>query len=457
MEVIKIKENSDIKRKFSELAPFLFLFFMMLFLHSLTKGLQNDDLWFNAILNDRTILEYWCWRYETWSSRLIVETILIYLSMSKYWIWCLLDSLMFVLLAYSISVLFIPKEKKVYENWIVISMILCYPFIQLSSAGWLATTLNYLWPLSLGMFAFIPLKKAFCHEKVSVISGVLSIICILYAGNTEQMGAILVCVYSIFCVCLLLKKELKLVVVINLVVSLLSILFVITCPGNEVRAMAEMHWFEGYENLGIISKLKYGFFSSTAHFIESSNLMFSLFSILLLVAVWVNYQDKIHRVIGALPLLLKSSILIGSRVLLAYHPEIGIYHPEQELSQITALSSSVSLFYIFINIVMIVLIIICLFFIFGKSKKAYLSILILAAGLVSRIIIGFSPTIFASGLRTFIYFYFALLIVNLLVVDNIFKKTTRSVQKIITYIFVYAGIFLSFACSVIEVIRLPIS
>ena len=185
--------------------------------------------------------------------------------------------------------------------------------------------------------------------------------------------------------------------------------------------------------------------------------MFSLFSILLLVAVWVNYQDKIHRVIGALPLLLKSSILIGSRVLLAYHPEIGIYHPEQELSQITALSSSVSLFYIFINIVMIVLIIICLFFIFGKSKKAYLIILILAAGLVSRIIIGFSPTIFASGLRTFIYFYFALLIVNLLVVDNIFKKTTRSVQKIITYIFVYAGIFLSFACSVIEVIRLPIS
>ena len=94
--------------------------------------------------------------------------------------------------------------------------------------------------------------------KRQVISGVLSIICILYAGNTEQMGAILVCVYIIFCVCLLLKRELKLVVVINLVVSLLSILFVITCPGNEVRAMAEMHWFEGYENLGIISKLKYG-------------------------------------------------------------------------------------------------------------------------------------------------------------------------------------------------------
>ncbi|MFR9058248.1 DUF6056 family protein [Eubacterium callanderi] len=444
------------KNRILEMAPFLFLFLAMLFLHSLTRGLQGDDLWFSNILNDQSIFEYWNWRYETWSSRLIIETVLIYLSMSKHWIWCLLDSLMFILLAYSISELFVSEDKKLYGNWIVVSLILCYPFVQLSSAGWLATTLNYLWPLSLGMFAFIPLKRTLCHEKVPASLGLLSIFAIFYAGNTEQMGAIIVCVYGIFFLYLLYIKEMKSVVVINLMVSLSGLLFVITCPGNKVRSVSEMHWFEGYENLGIMGKLKYGFLSSTVHFFENTNIMFFLFTVLLLVCIWMKYQDKMHRAIGALPLLLKTIILTGTKIMLAYFPDLGIYHSEQDLSQIVSFSGLVSFLYICVNAFMIVLIIVCIYFVFGKSKETGISLLILTAGLTSRVIMGFSPTVFASGLRTFIYLYFSLLIVILFLVENIFSNLNDSNCKVIICLFLYVGIIQFLGISMISVTRLPL-
>lgn len=444
------------KNRILEMAPFLFLFLAMLFLHSLTRGLQGDDLWFSNILNNQSIFKYWSWRYETWSSRLIIETVLIYLSMSEHWIWCLLDSLMFILLAYSISELFVSEDKKLYGNWIVVSLIFCYPFVQLSSAGWLATTLNYLWPLSLGMFAFIPLKRTLCHEKVSVSLELLSIFAIIYAGNTEQMGAIIVCVYGIFFFYLLYIKEMKSAVVINLMVSLAGLVFVITCPGNKVRSVSEMHWFEGYENLGIVGKLRYGFLSSTAYFFENPNIMFFLFMILLLICVWIKYKDKMHRAIGALPLLLEIIILTGTKIILAYFPNLGIYHPEQDLSQIVSFSGLVSFLYICVNAVMIVLIIVCIYFVFGKSKKTGISFLILAAGLTSRVIMGFSPTLFASGLRTFLYLYFSLLIMILLFVENIFNNLNNSNCKVITYVFIYIGIIQFLGTSMVSVISLPL-
>lgn len=54
-----------------------------------------------------------------------------------------------------------------------------------------------------------------------------------------------------------------------------------------------------------------------------------------------------------------------------------------------------------------------IYFIHGRSKETLLQFVILAAGFLSRIIMGFSPTIYASGDRTALFCSAAVLIVTL--------------------------------------------
>ena len=71
---------------------------------------------------------------------------------------------------------------------------------------------------------------------------------------------------------------------------------------------------------------------------------------------------------------------------------------------------------------------ICILIIF-KNLKNNIAIYIFLVGLASRLIIGFSPTIFASGVRTMIFFEFAMLIVGILIWQEFIKKTDKIDKK----------------------------
>lgn len=52
---------------------------------------------------------------------------------------------------------------------------------------------------------------------------------------------------------------------------------------------------------------------------------------------------------------------------------------------------------------------------------------IFISGILSKIILGFSPTVFVSGVRTSIYLYYAILIIILLIIqEDIFNKMSNS-------------------------------
>ena len=52
------------------------------------------------------------------------------------------------------------------KNKILLGLCICsYPFMHLGSAGWIATTTNYLWPFTAGLLAFYMLDKHFLTIK----------------------------------------------------------------------------------------------------------------------------------------------------------------------------------------------------------------------------------------------------------------------------------------------------
>lgn len=61
----------------SKYFPFIVLFFIMLLLHIFMKPDLVDDYHFKKALDNKTLLEWLNFRYNSWSSRLIIEALLL--------------------------------------------------------------------------------------------------------------------------------------------------------------------------------------------------------------------------------------------------------------------------------------------------------------------------------------------------------------------------------------------
>ena len=66
-----------------------------------------------------------------------------------------------------------------------------------------------------------------------------------------------------------------------------------------------------------------------------------------------------------------------------------------------------------------------------KNLKNNSAVLIFLIGLASRLIIGFSPTIWSSKERTMIFFEFAMIIISILIWQELFKKNDKTDKKVL--------------------------
>lgn len=114
------------------------------------------------------------------------------------------------------------------------------PLFSLYSAGWITTTVNYLWALTLGTVALRPIKRWFIGQKCTLSEYIFCPLCVIFAANMEQMGAILFGVYLLCGIYFLVaRRRWERFYVLMLGCILLSILFTLASPGNNIRYMAE--------------------------------------------------------------------------------------------------------------------------------------------------------------------------------------------------------------------------
>ena len=77
--------------------PFILLFFIILYFHLFfTTGLKDDILYAN-FLKKYSYFEFLSYHYRLWSSRLIIETVLIVITNLNEVIWKILDSFLFII------------------------------------------------------------------------------------------------------------------------------------------------------------------------------------------------------------------------------------------------------------------------------------------------------------------------------------------------------------------------
>lgn len=404
-------------------------------LHFLLKLHTKDDIYF-ASFKLSELGNYIKFRYSAWTSRIIIEIVLVFLLKLPDFVWCLLDTLIIMLIIHSISYLFTKNGFK--ENLIVALVVLCFPFSTMGGAGWYATTLNYLLPLALGLYAFIPIKNALNGKKEKWFKYPIYSICLLFACNQEQMCALVLAFYLIFTVYLIIKnKKVNLFLAIQTILAIASIVFILTCKGNLARKAAEIQtYYPAFAGFNLLEKFILGINAAFSALLINFNLpALILFCTLPFV---LRKSNRVVKILSYIPAVIY--VYCYSANLLVSHVNHGLNLPlinlmnrytNYKLAVDKFATSSILMFLFFI---LFVVLLVFLLYKVGQNHKdnktsTLFVMIVFLAGLCSKLIMGFSPTVFASGTRTDIFFTFAFIIIICLFIPKIFIKHNHITEE----------------------------
>lgn len=258
---------------------------------------------------------------------------------------------------------------------------------------------------------------------------------LIFTGNAEIACAILVGSYLLFTVLYIVKnKKVNLYLIIQNIIILASLVFIVTCPGNHARNQTEIaENFKNIEMLSFFDKISLGFTSTMGLLIGRGNIIYTIFTMIIAVYIFSNYKEKLYRVIAVIPFL--------SIMLMHYFAPITVNmfgfitsFGELLISESVFLSPATSnnllyavpLVFAFVNFISIALSLLLIF----KNLNNNVAIVVFLAGLASRLIMGFSPTLFKSGERTMIFFEFSMIIISILIWQELIKKNEKNDLKV---------------------------
>lgn len=318
----------------------------------------------------------------------------------------------------------------------LVFMILAYPLNKMASAGWAATTVNYMWPLATGLFALIPIRKIWDGEKIKPYQYALYSIALIFAGNVEISCAILVGAYVLFTSLYMLKnKKVHPYMIVQTLIIVSSLIFILTCPGNYERNSDEIsNLFKDMNMLSFLDKVGLGFTSTMGLIIGKGNVIYALFTMLIAIYIFSNYKDEtLYKIIAIIPFL--SIILMYYLSPITdnmFHFVVSFRKLVSTEAVILSPSASNNMLYVvpivfsFVNFISIGLSLLLIF----KKLNNNIALIVFLAGLASRLLMGFSPTIFSSGERTMIFFEFSMIIDSILIWQELIKKNDKSDIKV---------------------------
>ena len=354
-------------------------------------------------------------------------------------IWIFGNIFMMTLIGYSISKIFI-KENKKQMNIMLLFLIMLYPVERMAGAGWAATTVNYIWPLALGLFSLISIRKMWDGEKIGIIKGILFVIALVYSCNQELCCGVLIVTYILFAIILIIRdrKKVNPFIFVQILVTVVSLIFILSNPGNEVRKMDEtVGYLLDYYSLSTVQKLATGVTATIGELISSYTITFAVFTFMISVYIYTNYKDKFIRAIGMTPFILTmlfsylNPITNNIYVIKLMRDNFLVEQSLISSRNYTYIGSYINLI---ISLIIIISIFVSLLLIFKKIRNN-IAFYVFGCGLVTRLALAFSPTIFASKNRTFIIMEFCYLICTLLIWQEFEKDADKKTKHK-----VYSGI-----------------
>lgn len=399
---------------------YLILFIFMLVKHTSIQLGTADDVWFLE-KSKMGLINYTQMRIKTWTSRNIIELVMIILLNINKWVWIVLDSGMFVLILHSLRKIICPnKENDWFITFFLMIIIILFPFQIFGDAGWYATTLNYVWPLALGLYGLSYIIQILSNTKVSFIQKASYLIASLYAINQEQMCALFVGFYTLFMIYGLVKhRKITILAYIILVLSFIMLGYHALCPGNGLRKVAEINaYYPAFNHFKFIDKLLLGILSTIAiGSLQPASIIF-VWNVMLVYIIYKNTRNKGQYAMVLIMTFIVFIISISTRYCThrGFNIIFSIFSDYTKTIHKILLDRNAWIILIyFIGVLFIS------FYVIKTNlgnKMMVISLIIIGAAICSRAILGFSPSIFVSGTRTFVNSYFLMIIATFICVNS---------------------------------------
>lgn len=409
------KQKEKVKGLLTAYAPFMLVLVIAVLYHLKIGAISGDDPFFAAATDDKTMWQFLSERYQTWTSRIVIDFLVVSL-VDHLIVWKILDIIVFS----SMPVLFakILGDTKL-VRWCSAAAILLYPFHDVGSAGWVTTTINYLWPIWGILLVGVLVKKVLCQEKIlwyEIAAGVIG--CIL-ASSHEQAAVVLFIILLLAGIWLLRKHCLKVpVYYLMLLINLASLIFILTCPGNGNRNAVGTVDMPEFANYTLFDKAYLGLLSIERVFIANVDIVFFMIVLLLAALIYIKTSDYKKTLISSLPVL----ILLGQSVIKTAYPELnGLFVVSEQVTvwSYGELSAWIPMVYLAVTVASIL---VALFWLMEDMQEYISAVLLLGCGFAAGLVIGFTATIYVSGDRVYITLYFILLFISVYCIRRMEKE-----------------------------------
>ena len=411
----KIVKNAEkiVKRK-----DFIFIIFSVIFaviVSGIRIGADDAAVWAGSGNTPKTWFDWVYGAYYSWSSRVIINYIWAAILHSGKLVWMAYMGISMFVMLKAFELLFFTDDSKLNSLYAVCIMFL-FPFHFLTSAGWIATSATYFGPLAFGMICLVPIRHAFEGKKEKMLPFLFYCGSLIYAGNEEQMIIVILAAYAAAMVYLSLKKKINWQIIILFVLSVLSLIFIATCPGNGNRSIAEQgRFYPTFDMLDIIDKADIGL-STTMKWLLIDNNLFLVFTLLIMSwCIWKKYSEIEYRLISLIPLAATLSFGIFRNFVTMLFPFTGFISNDIDFyGSFTAANdgSGAGVIQFAFFLMVLVCIIAELMLLNNKVEGFIADMVLVAAGTASRVMMGFSPTVYASGVRTFTPFIICIIAVS---------------------------------------------
>ena len=406
---------------------YFFIFLFILYFHRNLSFLTGDDVHFHEAINRMSLINFLDRRYFEWSSRLIIEGILVKIILLNPWIWRIIDSFLIVLLIANINRLFVKNHNHNSLTIIFTFILMIYfPLQYIYGTSNAAITINYIWPLSLFIFSLLSLKKINNGQKIAWYEIILYTIAQIIATNMEIIAVISIGVNLLFLAYFYYKRKRTGFIYSNIFISIMNLLFALLSPGNDVRTRTEIiRWFPDFNMLNSIDKLHFETVETLAVFFRWPNYILVILCILVFINIWSKKNMSLWYALCALCPIATSLWLTKYNVQIVPTKYDAVPFLTKDLLTLQNFDVIQSYIPLLVLLITVALLSVSLYAVFGESKETILVYLILAIGICSRKVMAFSPTLYASGGRTFLFLYVCIIIITIMV----WSKTTDIMKR----------------------------
>lgn len=379
------------------------------------KTIKKETLWENFLLR---------WNYN---GRIFTDVLANLFYRVPLFVWKLFDVLVYVRIAILLGRIFTKNSWQ--DIILVCALMLLYPVFYLCSAGYIATTTNYVYPVAGLVEITYHISCVRQRKRIPVAQYIVTLLSVLYVTNHDQSGMVLIGGLLLYLIYNIALKEGKAVIANTacwLAVSTLCYVSMFFIPGHIYRMndTKEMEfWLPQYAEWTLGEKIYRGFATTCANFLFADVKLFELLALLLMIVGLLNQGALYKKVIAVIPFgVMILSDFIGERaftVIYDYACKMPDLLPANETIAplLVSIIAVGSIFYTAFTCVKN-----------KESKWLITMLLLLAAG--SRLMMGLSATIYASSFRTFTFFLYAVIICCLRLLQEIINKKNETIWHI---------------------------